>query len=104
MEFPALKRADWLGVASFVQSREEDFDVVRVRQSVVGHRLDQLFNQVVQRDLSSVGNVFGALINGVVNFENYLFHTLKLTAKSERVKVRGIGRMVWPIEGIKLTR
>jgi len=93
MEFLTLQRADRFGIASFVESREEIIDVVRAGLCVVGHRLDQLFNQGAQRDLSGVCNAFGAPISVIINFQDYLFHTLKLTAKSGRVKVRGSGQV-----------
>jgi hypothetical protein len=67
MEFLTPETTDRFGVASFVESREEVIDVVRVRLSVVGHRLDQLFNQGAQRDLSGVCNAFGAPISVIIN-------------------------------------
>ena len=87
MEFFTPETTDRFGVASFVESGEEVIDVVRVRLSVVGHRLDQLFNQGAQRDSSGVCNAFGTPISVIIDFYNYLFHALKLTAKSGRVKV-----------------
>jgi hypothetical protein len=89
MEFLTPETTDRFGVASFVQSREEVIDVVRVRLSVVGHRLDQLFNQGAQRDLSGVRYAFGAPISVIINSYNYLFHTLKISGKSGCVKVKG---------------
>jgi len=88
MEFLTPRRADRFGIASFVESGEEVIDVVRVRLGVVGRRLDQLFNQGAQRDLPRVRNPLGAPISVIINFYNYLFHILKLTAKGGRVKVR----------------
>jgi hypothetical protein len=67
MEFLTPETTDRFGVASFVESREEVIDVVRVRLSIVGHRLDQLFNQRAQRDLSGVCNAFGTPISVVIN-------------------------------------
>ena len=89
MEFLTPKTTDGLGVAAFVESGEEVIDVVRVRPCVVGHRPDQLFNEGGHRDLSRVRNVFGTPKRVIINFHNYLFHALKLTAISGRVKVRG---------------
>jgi len=81
MEFLTPQRTDRFSVAAFVESREEVIDVVRVRLSVVGHRLDQLFNQGAQRDLSRVGNPLDAPISVIINFYNYLFHGFKLAGK-----------------------
>src|SRR6266850_5226646 len=86
MEFLTPQRTDGLGVAALVECGKEIRDVVRVRSSVVGHRLDQLFNQGAQRDLSRVCNAFGAPISLIINFYDYLFHDFKLAAKAERVK------------------
>src|SRR5882672_158562 len=94
MEFLTPETTDRLGVTSFIEGGEEMIDVVGIRVSVVGHRLDQLFHQGAQRDLSGVCNAFGAPISVIINFYNYLFHGFKLTAKSRRVKVRGRGQ-VW---------
>jgi hypothetical protein len=93
MEFLTPQRTDRFGVAAFVESREEVIDVVRVRLSVVGHRLDQLFKQCAHRDLSFVRNPLCSPISVIISFYNYLFHTLKLTAKSGRVKVHGSGQV-----------
>src|SRR5436305_3377779 len=93
MEFLTPETTDRIGVASFVESREEVIDVVRVRLSIVGHRLDQLFNQSAQRDVSGACDALGAPISVVINFYNYLFHGFKLTAKSGRVKVCGRGQV-----------
>ena len=104
MEFLTSEATDRFGVAAFVQSREEVIDVVRVRPSAIGRGLYQLFNHGAHRDLARLGDVLGTLICLIINFQNYLFHSFKLAAKSGRVKVRGIGRMAWPIEGIRLPR
>ena len=70
MEFLTPETTDRIGVASFVESREEVIDVVRVRLSIVGHRLDQLFNQSAQRDVSGACDALGAPISVVINFYN----------------------------------
>lgn len=57
MEFLTPETTDGLGVASFVESGEKVMDVVRVRLGVVGHRLDQLFNQGVLVIAFAVGSV-----------------------------------------------
>jgi hypothetical protein len=88
MEILTVESTDGFSVASFVESREEDIDVGRVRLIAIRHRLDQLFNQDTHRDLSSVCNTLSTPISVIIDFHDYLFHTIKLTAKSGRVKVR----------------
>jgi hypothetical protein len=91
MEPLAVESTDGFSVASFVESREEAINVGRVRLIAIRHRLDQLFNQGAHRDLSSVCNTLSTPISVIIDFHDYLFHILKLTAKSGRVKVRGSG-------------
>jgi hypothetical protein len=67
IQFFTPETTDRFGVASFVESREEIIDVVRVRLSVVGNRLDQLFNQGAQRYLSGGCNVFSAPISVIID-------------------------------------
>jgi hypothetical protein len=88
MEFLAPQRTDRLGVASLVECGKEVGYVFRLRPTVFSRGLDQLFNESAHRDLSRVCNAFGAPISVIINFYYYLFHTLKLTAKRQRVKVR----------------
>ena len=91
MEVLTPETTDRMGVASLVQSREKVIDVVRGRLSVVGDRLDQLFNQCADRNLSGLCNVLRTPKSVIIYFQNYLFHTLKLTAMSGRVKIREAG-------------
>jgi len=79
MEFLTPQRTDRLGVAAFVESGEGVIGVVRVRLSVVGNRLDQLFKQCAQRDPSFVRNPLCSPISVIINFYNYLFHGFQIS-------------------------